>query len=62
MKSSTKCELCNIEIRGEPCVFASQLIIDGEIHYFCCQQHAQNYKKKRKRAKDKDTSILQEQN
>ena len=46
MKSFIKCEICNTEISGEKCIFAAyKLEIDGKEHYFCCQQHAKDFKK-----------------
>ena len=47
MSSFVKCELCNVEVSGERCVFATyRLVIDGKEHFFCCEQHAKNFEKK----------------
>ncbi len=52
MSSSVKCEMCNAEISGEKCIFATyKLVVDGKEHYFCCEQHAKNFKKKYQKRK-----------
>ena len=46
-----KCEMCSIEIPTEKCEFANcKKIVDGEEHYFCCERHAEEFGRKRKRA------------
>ncbi|MDH5783655.1 MAG: transcriptional regulator [Candidatus Bathyarchaeota archaeon] len=46
MKTFVKCELCNIEISGEKCVFAVyKRVIDGEEHCFCCEHHADEFER-----------------
>jgi YHS domain-containing protein len=50
MKTFIKCELCNIEISGEKCVFAVyKKVIDGEEHHFCCEHHADEFERKRRK-------------
>ena len=45
-----KCEVCNVEIGGEKCVFAVyKKIINGEEHYFCCESHAEAFEAKQKK-------------
>jgi YHS domain-containing protein len=47
MKESMRCAMCNIEISGEKCVFAVyKRVIDGKEHYFCCEHHANEYKRR----------------
>jgi len=41
MKTFVKCELCDVEVSDDRCIFAQ---IDGEDHCFCCQRHADEYK------------------
>ncbi|MFH0748799.1 MAG: hypothetical protein V1915_02615 [Candidatus Bathyarchaeota archaeon] len=44
MKSFIKCELCNVQISEEKCVFATiKVTIDDKEHYFCCAQHAEGF-------------------
>jgi YHS domain-containing protein len=41
-----KCDLCNVEISGEKCVFAvHKRTRGGEDHYFCCERHADEFDK-----------------
>jgi YHS domain-containing protein len=52
MKAYAKCDLCNIEISGEKCVFAVyKRVIDGKEHYFCCEHHANEYERRLKERK-----------
>jgi YHS domain-containing protein len=54
MKEFTRCDLCNIEISGEKCVFAVyKRVIDGKEHYFCCEHHANEYERKLREQKGK---------
>jgi YHS domain-containing protein len=42
-----KCEVCSAEISDERCLFAEcKRTIDGETHYFCCKQHADESERK----------------
>ncbi|MFH1821858.1 MAG: transcriptional regulator [Methanobacteriota archaeon] len=52
MKTCVKCEMCQAEISGEKCVFATyKKVIDGKEHYFCCENHAKEFERKMKRKK-----------
>jgi len=47
MSSFVKCELCNVEISGERCIFATYRVeVVGKEYYFCCEQHANDFKRK----------------
>jgi len=49
MNTFMKCELCNLEISGEKCVFAVyKRTIDGEEHCFCCVHHADEFERRKK--------------
>ncbi len=51
MKEFVRCELCNVEICGpEKCMFAvTKRIIGGKEYYFCCEAHASEFEKKKKK-------------
>jgi len=45
-----KCELCDVKISCEECMFAAhKRTIDGKEHYFCCKRHANEFERKRKK-------------
>jgi len=50
MKATMKCDLCNLEISGEKCVFAVyKRVIDGKEYYFCCEHHADEFERRRRK-------------
>ncbi len=51
MKDFIKCEECNLKMAGdEKCCFAVyKKIINGQEHYFCCERHAEKYKREREK-------------
>jgi len=51
MTEFIKCELCKIEIcEPEKCTFALvKRRIDGKQYYFCCEAHAREFEKKKKK-------------
>ncbi len=51
-KEFVKCEACKLEIPSQGCELAAvKTKIDGKEYYFCCQNHAKRYQKKRKASK-----------
>lgn len=47
-----KCDLCNAEICDETgkCAFAThKKIIDGKEYFFCCEAHAKEFEKKKRK-------------
>jgi len=47
---TVKCELCDVKISGEECMFAAhKRIVDGKELYFCCKRHADEFERKRKK-------------
>ena len=41
-----KCEVCDVKI-SEKCPFTKyKRVLDGEVHYFCCKQHADQSERK----------------
>lgn len=45
-----KCAYCKAEISGEKCIFAIyKRTINGKEHYFCCESHADEFKRKQGR-------------
>jgi hypothetical protein len=49
MKTFIKCEMCNAEIPGDRCVFATHTkVIDGKEYVFCCVRCAEAIEKKKK--------------
>ena len=50
MKNSMKCELCNVDVSKEKCVFAIYNVdIDGKKYYFCCEHHAKEFQRNQKK-------------
>jgi YHS domain-containing protein len=50
MKTFIKCEMCDAEIPGDTCVFATHTrVIDGKEYVFCCVRCAEAFEKKKKR-------------
>lgn len=42
-----KCAICNVNVNGEKCVFATQKrIVNGKEYYFCCEHHANEFTNK----------------
>jgi len=49
MKNFIKCEICDAEIPGDKCVFATHTrVIDGKEYVFCCVRCAETFEKKKK--------------
>jgi len=49
-----KCDYCKVDIQDKTgkCVFAiHKRVIDGEEYYFCCESHADRFKKEKKKNK-----------
>jgi len=47
MKTFIKCEVCEAEIPGEMCIFATcRRKIGGREYYFCCEKHAREFEQK----------------
>jgi YHS domain-containing protein len=45
--SLKKCAICNMDVTGEKCVFAThKRIVDGKEYYFCCEHHANEFTSK----------------
>jgi YHS domain-containing protein len=43
-----KCELCEIEIKEDKCIFAiCKRVIDGKEYTFCCPRCADEFERKR---------------
>jgi YHS domain-containing protein len=43
--SNKKCEICNKEIAYK-CAFANfKIVLNGKEHSFCCEKHADKFKK-----------------
>jgi YHS domain-containing protein len=53
MTEFVKCDLCEIEIcEPEKCTFAVvKRVINGRQYYFCCEAHAREFEKEKKKKK-----------
>jgi len=51
VKEFIRCELCNVEIcEPQRCTFAViKRTIGGKEYYFCCETHAREFEKKKKK-------------
>ncbi len=51
MSTFVKCDLCKMEVcKGETCMFAVvKRTINGKDYHFCCEAHAKEFEKKKKR-------------
>jgi len=48
--SFIKCAQCDVELSDEKCVFAVyKRTTNGEEYYFCCENHADEFERKRKK-------------
>ena len=53
MSDFVKCEICTAAISGEKCIFAIYMReINGEKHYFCCENHANEYERQYRKRRD----------
>jgi YHS domain-containing protein len=51
-----KCELCEMEIPADKCVFATcKKVIDGKEYVFCCLRCQQKFLEKREKKKSKSS-------
>jgi len=49
MSTFVKCELCDVDVPADKCLFAiHRRVIDGKEHFFCCAYLAEKAEKKRK--------------
>lgn len=49
MKTFVKCEMCNVEVPADKCVFAThKRVIDGKEYIFCCVHCAEAVEKRKK--------------
>ncbi len=48
MKSFVKCDMCNVEVPADRCVFAThKRVIDGKEYIFCCVRCAEAFEKRK---------------
>ena len=51
--SSIKCEICEVSIPKEKCVFAiHKKTVNGKEHVFCCAHYGDEFEKKHPKAED----------
>ncbi len=48
MKNFVKCDMCNVEVPADRCVFAThRRVIDGKEYIFCCVRCAEAFEKRK---------------
>jgi len=48
MKTFVKCDMCNVEVPADRCVFAThRRVIDGKEYIFCCVRCAEAFEKRK---------------
>ena len=50
MKTFVKCEMCDVKIPADRCVFAThKRVVDGKEYVFCCVRCAEAFEKSKNR-------------